>query len=410
MPVSYVDRSRAGRLMGEARIDALLLFQPENVAFASSVNPGVAGMFRKAGAAAAIIPADQGQAIAAVMPDLLQAAMERGSTVVDVRYHMLWIGTMRTVADGGGLSMRERLPADAGLPPRPATFDAMVCYRHVRDQLSERGLLRGRIGVDLSFVSAVEFERIKSVLPEATLVDATEVIGRLRMVKTAPEIEHLRQAVSISEVGVAAAEKAARAGVLKTELSDIYGQTVAAEARRRGAPYTGRADHFSIGPEPWGLGKPLEAGDVVRFDYAVLIAGYASDMARTRCFGTPSRAAREVHAALREGLEAGLAAIRPGAPLKTVYATMLDAVRKAGVVGYRRGHFGHSVGADVFGEEWPFISADADVIIEPGMVLAVEAPLYVDGLGGFIVEDQVLVTETGVDNMSTSDKSFYSLG
>ena len=63
---------------------------------------------------------------------------------------------------------------------------------------------------------------------------------------------------------------------------------------------------------------------------------------------------------------------------------------------YARGHFGHGVGASIWSEEWPFISADSDAVLEPGMVMAFETPWYIDGLGGFIIEDQVLITETGV--------------
>ena len=131
-----------------------------------------------------------------------------------------------------------------------------------------------------------------------------------------------------------------------------------------------------------------------------MVGGYSSDMARTVAFGAPSRAARELHAALLAGLEAGLSGLGPGVRLADVHAVMLAAVRARGVPGYARGHFGHSLGNDPFSEQWPFIAADSDVAAEPGMVLAVESPYYVDGLGGFIIEDQVLVTSDGIELMS----------
>jgi Xaa-Pro dipeptidase len=67
---------------------------------------------------------------------------------------------------------------------------------------------------------------------------------------------------------------------------------------------------------------------------------------------------------------------------------------------YNRGHFGHGVGASIWSEEWPFISADATALAEPGMVLAFETPYYIKGLGGFIIEDQILITETGTELMA----------
>lgn len=67
---------------------------------------------------------------------------------------------------------------------------------------------------------------------------------------------------------------------------------------------------------------------------------------------------------------------------------------------YGRGHFGHGVGSSIWSEEWPFISSRSDAVLEPGMVLAFETPWYIDGLGGFIIEDQLLITETGHEVMA----------
>lgn len=67
---------------------------------------------------------------------------------------------------------------------------------------------------------------------------------------------------------------------------------------------------------------------------------------------------------------------------------------------YRRGHFGHGVGQSVFCEQWPFIAADSDAVIEPGMVLAYEIPLYVEGIASFNLEDQILTTRSGPESMN----------
>ena len=87
--------------------------------------------------------------------------------------------------------------------------------------------------------------------------------------------------------------------------------------------------------------------------------------------------------------------------LSEVHRATQDAIRSAGFPGYTRGHFGHSLGAGPGSEEWPFISADSSVVIEPGMVMAFECPWYLDGLGGMIIENQLLITETGHEMMNT---------
>jgi Xaa-Pro aminopeptidase len=117
-----------------------------------------------------------------------------------------------------------------------------------------------------------------------------------------------------------------------------------------------------------------------------------------------------VYDALHKSFEAGLAALQPGVPLSTVYQTVATTMWDAGFSTYNRGHFGHGVGASIWSEEWPFISADAMAMAEPGMVLAFETPYYIKGLGGFIIEDQILITETGTEVMAPMSRDLIEVG
>jgi Xaa-Pro aminopeptidase len=403
-----IDRTRAQRLMAAADLDALVLFQPEHVATATGTNPGVAALFRRAGAASALVPADPAQRIAAVMPDLMAGAVRLAGAPVDVAFHPIWVDTARVGPHG------EDDPLSAVLGPgehvtRPATFDPRAAFALLAGQLKRLGLARARLGLDLGFVPVADFELLKAALPGATLLDGTDALRRLRMVKTAAEIARLRAAAELGEAGYARALAAVRPAVERAELSVAYADGVRAAAAERGVAVGGHWDYISIGPDPWGPGRPARAGDILKFDVGVVIGGYSSDFARTVCLGTPSRAARDLHAALLAGLQAGLAALKPGVRLAAIHAVMLDTVRRAGAAAYARGHFGHGLGNDPFSEQWPFIAGDCDVLAEPGMVLAVEAPHYVEGLGGFIVEDQVLVTAEGIEIMTTSPRDLLQL-
>jgi Xaa-Pro dipeptidase len=84
-------------------------------------------------------------------------------------------------------------------------------------------------------------------------------------------------------------------------------------------------------------------------------------------------------------------------------------MKEKGFNAFTRGHVGHSVGQSVFSEEWPFLSASNTLQFEPGMMIAFEAPLYLDGVGGFIVEDQLLVTGTGVEIMNRLPRALVQL-
>ncbi|MNY36063.1 aminopeptidase [compost metagenome] len=88
---------------------------------------------------------------------------------------------------------------------------------------------------------------------------------------------------------------------------------------------------------------------------------------------------------------------------------MLASMRKDGFSEYYRGHFGHSVGGGVGIEEWPFFSHDNAEIILPDMVVALEAPFYGEGLGALMIEDQFLVTSSGVECMNSLPRTLRDL-
>jgi Xaa-Pro aminopeptidase len=141
-----------------------------------------------------------------------------------------------------------------------------------------------------------------------------------------------------------------------------------------------------------------------------VIDGYSSDGARTVVLGKPNPQSVKIYDALHRAFDSGLALLKPGTPLCDIYFATASAMWDAGFETYGRGHFGHGVGASIWSEEWPFISTDATAVVEPNMVMAFEAPWYIDGLGGFIIEDQVLITETGAEIMAPSSRALKWIG
>ena len=82
----------------------------------------------------------------------------------------------------------------------------------------------------------------------------------------------------------------------------------------------------------------------------------------------------------------------------------------ARVRGLHRGHFGHGIGYSVFSEQWPFIAADAGVPLEPNLVLAFEIPFYINGVGAFNLEDQILITKRGHQSMNHLPHGLVQVG
>ena len=194
------------------------------------------------------------------------------------------------------------------------------------------------------------------------------------------------------------------------EIADAWADGVAACARSQGVRLSGQWEYVSVGPLPWGGNATVEDGSVIKFDVGCLVDGYSSDCGRTYTFGRAGSRAREIMAALSNAFDAGLEVLKPGRLLSDVYAQAARAMQRAGFRRYARGHFGHSLGRDTFCEVPPFVAAQAHEPIEPGMVLAFETPFYVDGEGGFIIEDQFLITDTGAEAAWSLPRDLVELG
>ncbi|MGY6534921.1 MAG: M24 family metallopeptidase [Pararhodobacter sp.] len=409
---AHLDRSLAQGLMQQAGLDALILLSPEAFRHATGAPPGVATMWRQAGAVAVLVPADAGLSAMAVASDLFAPAFRQASDITDLRTSPIWVeaGAAPDMDPAGDAvaQMRALWQAEArgaGFA-RPTTFDAGATWAHLREALADRGLARARVGVEMAALSARDWPGMQQALGPARLVDGTDTARMLRAIKSPAEIGYLRQAAGLAEIGIKAVRDAVAPGVARSELAGVWQSAVTAAAS---ADLTGHWEYISVGPDPWGGDARARPGDLVKVDVGCLVQGYTSDTGRTFVLGTPPRAAQQIHAALMAGFQAGMACLTPGRPLRDVHQAATRAIRAQGFDHYARGHFGHGLGTGPGSEEWPFIAADADTRIAAGMVLAFECPWYITGLGGFIIEDQIEITEDGPVSMNTLSHALESL-
>lgn len=410
---AHLDRKRAQGLMQAAGLDALLLLSPEAFRYATGAAPGVATMWRQAGAVAVLVPADASLPEVAVASDLFAPSFRQASHISDLRTSPIWVeaGAALDICVQGDAAAQMRalwqVEERTDAFTRPTTFDACITWHHLRDGLSERGLRGARVGVEMSAIAANAWPTLQETLLPALLVDGTRVASELRSVKSPAEIGYLRQAVGLAEQGVVAVRDAVAPGVLRSELARAWRNAISSSSR--GMSLTGSWEYISVGTDPWGGDVRAQSGDLIKVDVGCLIEGYTSDTGRTFSLGKPSNVASEIHAALMAGFEAGFNRLTPGTPLSEVHRITTEAIRARGFIGYARGHFGHGLGTGPGSEEWPFISADADVCVSPGMVLAFECPWYITGIGGFIIEDQVEITRNGPVSMNSLSRGLITL-
>ena len=411
----FVDRERATQLMDRAGLQALVFCAPEAFHYATGAWIGPAGLFRRAGAGFVVIPAGQELPIGVVVADFNAAQLGAALPDAVIRSHPIWIESAALDASTSRQGLAQRIEAglaSSGRTPnfsRPATFELANSVRELKQMLAGFGLDRATIGIDLDFIAAADFSVMQALLPGCSMVDGSPVLDRLRAVKSQREIELLQQGIILSEAGLDRLQVDAMAGMRQADLIALHRDGVATAAAGLSHPVT-TAEYVTLGASAKGADAKAMPGDPLKCDMVCTVGGYASDMSRNFIFGPPSTEQAELHAIAERAFDDGLAALVPGTALGHVHRVASESLARQGLRSYRRGHFGHGVGQSVFSEQWPFISADSDVVIEPGMVLAFEIPLYIDGLASFNLEDQFLITPDGPVAMNRLPRRLERIG
>ena len=145
-------------------------------------------------------------------------------------------------------------------------------------------------------------------------------------------------------------------------------------------------------------------------DFGGVLDGYCSDLTRTVAVGTPDAEARRVYSAVHDAQQAAIAAVRPGVETSSVDAAARAVLEERGL-GHAFGHgTGHGLGLDV--HEQPRITRPRPdvppILLEPGMVFTIEPGAYLAGWGGVRIEDDVLVTESGCELLTTSPRDLLT--
>lgn len=263
--------------------------------------------------------------------------------------------------------------------------------------LSERPEL-ARIGFDAAHATVAQLALWKKKAPKGHAWVPTEgLVERLRLVKDAGEIAKIRAAVAIAEEAFAKVRPKIAPGISERELAleldfamrrlgadDAAFETIVASGPNGAFPHHHPKD------------RSLEAGELVTIDWGASKDGYVSDITRTVLVpGAPASAKlQEIHGVVLEAKVRAIEAIRPGANGKEIDAIARDYITERGYGAYFGHSLGHAIGRVV--HDGMLLSFRAEkVILEPGMITTVEPGIYIEGVGGARIEEDVLITTTG---------------
>ncbi len=404
-----VIRSRVRERMRQQGLAGYVAFTPSNVTYLSGfVSYFLSTWWRMHGTVMVVMATDDARPPVLVVGDAEGEAARGASVDCDVVDYPMWVET-RGYAD---------ILRDPGAEhPRPSQWRDEDISARLTGALQELGLTSGRVGTDLRYVPHHAFQMLRTAAPDVEWVDLSDTMYDVRSVKLPFEIERLRAASELAEAGMTHAARNAGLGATVADVRSFYFEGVAA-ASRTSPRYRELADMWVL--PGMGSQAPIGAvadgpvgmrpGDLLKFDCGTTVGGYRSDHGRTFVLGELSREATTLYQHLRTAHERAVAAMRPGALACDVFEAADTYMHSHGYPGYRRGHFGHSVGLDSFHEEPPFLAAKDRTPLKQGMVFAVETPFYGADLGPIMLEDLVLITADGAEFLTRLPRALMPVG
>jgi ectoine hydrolase len=277
----------------------------------------------------------------------------------------------------------------------------------VADELTRRGAVGPTVGLEMDayYFTPRAYNALRERLPETRFTDAEELVNWVRAVKSEGELELMRTAARIVERVMAAGIDAIEPGVRQCDaVAAIY------DAGMRGANGAG-GDYPAIVPMlPTGEGagtphltwsdEPFETGEATMLELAGCYRRYHCPMARTVFLGHPPQKFVDTAAVTRDGLEAALAAVRPGARCEDVEAAWRQEIAKHGLE--KESRIGYSVGLNYppdWGEHTMSLRRGDTTVLEPGMTFHMIVGMWMDGIG-YDLSETFAVTPGGAECLS----------
>ncbi|WP_436884309.1 M24 family metallopeptidase [Mammaliicoccus sciuri] len=262
------------------------------------------------------------------------------------------------------------------------------------------------VGVESHLITYNEYQALNTDAVELSSIES--VIETIRMVKDEFEIKLIQKAADIVDETYEHILKWVKPGMTENEVNNEMEMFM----RSKGATCSSfdtivASGHRGALPHGVASNKVIEEGDMITLDFGALYEGYVSDVTRTFAIGEPKEEMKKIYNIVLEAQLAALEQIKPGMTGKEADTIARDIIKSYGY-GEQFGHsLGHGIGLEV--HEGPALSQKSDIVLEENMCITLEPGIYVDGLGGVRIEDDVLVTKNGLQRFTKSSKDLIIL-
>jgi Xaa-Pro aminopeptidase len=257
-----------------------------------------------------------------------------------------------------------------------------------------------RLGFNPALLSVADHKALTKLCKPAKLVAAEDVIAPLRRVKDAGEVKQMRTAIRVAEQAFKKLLKWLKPGVTERQIAarltyemqslgaqgETFPSIVAAGA-------TSSLPHYEPGERKLKKNQPL------LIDWGARVGWYGSDLTRVVWLGSIPPRIRKIFDIVRDAHDRAIEAVRPGITAHELDAVARNVIEKAGFGKNFNHALGHGLG--LVAHEQPRVGRNTHVALEPGMIITIEPGIYLPGVGGVRLEDDVLVTKRGCEVLST---------
>jgi Xaa-Pro aminopeptidase/Xaa-Pro dipeptidase len=247
-----------------------------------------------------------------------------------------------------------------------------------------------------------QLSQVKSTLP------LTGTVEKHRMIKSAVEIANIKQAANIGDQALANILPLIKAGITERELANELDNQMA----KLGSEELSFATILGFGERsalPHGIpsNRALKQGDLILIDFGAVVNGYRSDMTRTFVFGKADAKQQHIYQLVKNAQQSAIDALTEGVSGDYLYQQSANILLNSDYKNYAGEGLGHGVGLQL--HEQPFLGPGCKTTIEQGCVITIEPGIYIPDWGGVRIEDDVVLTEHGLEILTQAPKALIEL-
>jgi Xaa-Pro aminopeptidase len=263
-----------------------------------------------------------------------------------------------------------------------------------------------RIGIENTVMRVFELRGLEQAATGAEIIDATNLIAAMRMVKQPDELAAMREAVRLIEETLHHTVERMHAGITELEVEAIWARAIQAAGVQPSFGLAVGSGPNGANPHHTNGERQLQAGDLVVLDGGVYVDGYASDITRTIAVGAISEEARRIYDLVQAANAAGRAACVPGASGHSVDHAARLVIEQGGYGPAFIHRTGHGLGLDI--HEPPFIVGGNHEPLPIGSTFTVEPGIYLTGKLGVRIEDDMVITADGAESLTSFERGLVT--